>query len=126
GFVKDFVREHLYPQIRDHVPSSTRQGRDALFRRLKENRELFRYEESDFGRVESLLADYLSGKANLGEVLRSSGSRVSTQHQKVRKDEVGTVEEEMSGIIESAGTSPSHSEYEPAPPLLRPDLASEM
>ena len=31
GFVKDFAREHLYPQIRDHVPSSTRQGRDALY-----------------------------------------------------------------------------------------------
>src|SRR5262249_45181351 len=29
GFVIDFVRQHIYPQIRDYVPSSTRQGRDA-------------------------------------------------------------------------------------------------
>ena len=45
GFVKDFVREHLYSHIRDHVPSSSRQGRDALYKRLKENKELFRYEK---------------------------------------------------------------------------------
>src|SRR6185436_18880634 len=64
-FAVDFVREHLYQHIRDHVPSSTRQGRDALYRRLKENEELFRYEQSDFGEAESLLADYLAGKADL-------------------------------------------------------------
>lgn len=130
GFVKDFVREHLYPQIRDHVPSSTRQGRDALYRRLKENRELFRYEESDFGKVELLLADYLSGKVDLAQVLSSSGSRVSTQSQYVSKEQVGSVEKEMPDIIESAGEPPGESsprsEFEPVPPILRPELASEM
>jgi len=126
GFVKDFAREHLYPHIRDHVPSSTRQGRDALYRRLKENKELFRYEESDFGKVELLLADYLSGKADLGEVLRSSGSRVSTQSQRVSREQVGSVEHEMPDIIESAGEPPSTSEFEPAPPILRPELSSMM
>ncbi len=126
GFVKDFVREHLYPHIRDYVPSSTRQGRDALYRRLKENKELFRYEESDFGKVELLLADYLSGKADLADVLKSSGGRVSTQRQRVSREQVGSVEQEMPDIIESAGESPTTSEYEPAPPILRPELASEM
>ena len=126
GFVKDFVREHLYPHIRDHVPSSTRQGRDALYRRLKENKELFRYEESDFGKVELLLADYLSGKADLGQVLSSSGSRVSTQRQEVRREQVGSVEQEMPEIIESAGEIPARSEFEAAPPILRPELASKM
>lgn len=126
GFVKDFVREHLYPHIRDHVPSSTRQGRDALYRRLQENKELFRYEETDFGKVESLLADYLSGKTDLAEVLRSSGSRVSTQRQQVSSEQVGSVEQEMPDIIESVGESPPRSELEPAPPILRPELTSEM
>lgn len=41
GFMKDFVREHVYPHIRDHVPSSTKQGRDALYQRLKKNKDLF-------------------------------------------------------------------------------------
>jgi molecular chaperone HtpG len=57
GFMKDFVREHLYPQIRDHVPSSTKQGRDALYKRLKENKELFRLQERDYGAIEPLLVD---------------------------------------------------------------------
>lgn len=126
GFVKDFVREHLYPHIRDHVPSSTRQGRDALYRRLKENKELFRYEVSDFGEVESLLADYLSGKVDFAQVLSSSGSRVSTQYQQVSREQVGSVEQEMPDIIQSAGEPPSRSELESAPPILRPDLTSKM
>ena len=126
GFVKDFVREHLYPHIRDQVPSSTRQGRDALYRRLKENKELFRYEESDFGQVESLLADYLSGKADLTQILVSSGSRISGQSQQVSREQVGSIEQEMPDIIESVGEPPSRSELEPAPPILRPELTSEM
>ncbi len=126
GFVKDFVREHLYPNIRDHIPSSTREGRDALYRRLKENKELFRYEKSDFGRVESLLADYLSGKADLAEVLRSAGGRISSQRLQVLREQVGSVEQEMPEIIESAGEPPSTSELEPAPPILRPELTSKM
>jgi molecular chaperone HtpG len=125
GFVKDFVREHLYPQIRDQVPSSTRQGRDALYKRLKENKELFRYEESEFGEVESLLADYLAGKTDLNQVLRSSAGRASIQRQEVRREQVGTVEQEMPDIIESAGAPPSHNEFEPAPPILRPNMITD-
>ncbi|PPC99393.1 MAG: hypothetical protein CTY31_10620 [Hyphomicrobium sp.] len=126
GIVKDFVREHIYPQIRDHIPSSTRQGRDALYRRLKENKELFRYEESEFGNVESLLADYLSGKADFEDVIRSSGSRVSTQRQKLSRDQVGSVEQVIPDIIESIGPVPAVSEFEAAPPILRPEMETEM
>jgi molecular chaperone HtpG len=125
GFVKDFVREHLYSNIRDHVPSSTRQGRDALYRRLKENKELFRYEENEFGEVESLLADYLSGKVEFEQVLRASGGRSSGQHQNVSKEQVGTVEQEIPGIIEAASEAPPRTEFEAAPPILRPDMSSD-
>ena len=31
GFVKDFVRVHLYKRIAEYVPSTTKQGADALF-----------------------------------------------------------------------------------------------
>jgi len=126
GFVKDFIREHLYPQIRDHVPSSTRQGRDALYKRLKENKELFRYEESEFGEVESLLAKYLTGEVDFEQVIRSSAGRVSVQHQKLSRDQVGSVEQEIPDIIDSAGASPPQSEFEPAPPILRPDISTKM
>jgi molecular chaperone HtpG len=126
GFVKDFVREHLYPHVRNFVPSSTRQGRDALYRRLKENKELFRYEEADFGKVELLLADYLAGKADLGEVLRSSAGRASTQRQEVSREQVGTVEQEMPEIIQTVGDGPPHNEFEASPPIQKPELSSEM
>ncbi len=124
GFVIDFVRQHIYPQIRDHVPSSTRQGRDALYRRLKENEELFRYELSDFGEAESLLADYLAGKADLEQVLRSSGGRGAGQHQEVRKDQVGSIEEELPGIIGSPDVPSQVNEFEATPPILRPEITS--
>ena len=125
GFVKDFVREHLYSHIRDHVPSSTRQGRDALYKRLKENKELFRYEESEFGEVEALLAEYLSGKVDFDQVLRTSAGRVSSQRQQVSSEQVGTVEQEIPDII-GAATAPPQNGLEPAPPILRPDIVTGM
>ena len=126
GFAVDFVRQHLYPQIRDHVPTAQKQGRDALYRRLKENEELFRYELDDIGEVESLLADYLAGKANLEEVLRSSGGRGAGQLQEVRKEQVGTVEEELPSILESVQKPFPDNAFEAAPPILRPELMSTM
>jgi len=123
-FVKDFAREHLYPQIRDHVPSSTRQGRDALYKRPKENKELFRYEESEFGRAESLLADYFSGKVDLDHVLKSGG-RTSTQRQELRVEQVGSVEPEIPGITDTAVAAPVLSKLEAAPPILRPELSTD-
>ena len=126
GFAKDFVREHLYPHIRNHVPSSTRQGRDVLLRRLKENKELFRYEEREYGKIEALLADYLSGKVDLGDVLRSSGGHAPSQRQEVSREQVGSVELEMPDIVQAVGENPARPAFEPAPPILRPDLASPM
>ena len=125
GFVKDFVREHLYNHIRDHVPSSTRQGRDALYKRLKANKELFRYDESEYGEVGVLLSAYLSGKADFDQVLRASARRASSQRQQVSRDQVGTVEQQMPGII--GGASPSfRNELDPAPPILRPEMVTKM
>jgi molecular chaperone HtpG len=126
GFAIDFVRQHLYPLIRDHVPSSTRQGRDALYRRLKENEELFRLELGDYGDMESILADYLVGKADLEQVLRTSSGRGAGQRQEVRSDQVGTVEQEMPDIIDSPGEAQPRNEFEATPPILRPDIVSDM
>lgn len=126
GFVIDFVRQHVYPHIREQVPSSTRQGKDALLRRLKENEELFKYDLSDFGEAEELLADYLSGKTTLEQVIRTSAGRVGGQRQQVHIDEIGTVEEELPDILGADADGESPSEYEAAPPILRPELVSEM
>jgi molecular chaperone HtpG len=126
GFVIDFVRQHLYPQIREHVPSSTLQGRDALYRRLKQNEELFRYDQSEFGEAESILADYLAGKVDLEEVLKSSAGHGTGQRQEVRSDQVGTVENELPGILNTSADSTPADKYQAAPPIMRPDSTSMM
>lgn len=126
GFVIDFVRQHVYSQIRDQVPSSTRQGRDALYRRLKENEELFRYELNDFGEAESLLADYLSGKADLEQVIKSSVGHGPGQRQEVRREQVGSVEEELPDILATGDDVPPGVAYEASPPILRPELTTDM
>ncbi len=125
GFVKDFVREHLYSHLRDHVPSSTRQGRDALYKRLKKNKELFRYDATEFGEVEDLLAKYLSGEADFNQVLQASVSRVSSQRQQVNSNQVGTVEQQIPDII-GGSSPPSQSELDATPPILRLDIVTKM
>ena len=125
GFMKDFVREHIYPHIKDQVPSSTKQGRDALYKRLKENKELFRLQEGDYGAIESILADYLAGRAEFSEVLKTSSARATVQRQQVSRDQVGSVEEEFPDIIAPSGASTPPSEFEAAPPLLRDGLESD-
>lgn len=127
GFVKDYVREHIYPQIRNHIPSSTRQGRDALFNRLKANRELFRYEEQDFGKVESLLADYLSGIVEFGDVIRAASSeRLATQRQQIGQAQVGSVETIIPDIIGDAVQQNQPNRFEAVPPIFRPELVTDM
>lgn len=126
GFVKDFVRAHLYPHIMDHVPSSTKQGRDALYQRLKKNKELFLLQESDFGAIEPLLADYLAGKAELSDVLRASKGRVSVQQQQVSKEQVGSVESELPDIISATDSRETANEFESVPPIIRDDTESKM
>ena len=127
GLAKDFVREHLYRHIRDHIPSSTRQGRDTLLKRLRQNKELFRYEEQDLGNMETVLSDYLSGKTTLGEVLRSSvGYRTSGQRQRVVSEQVGSVENEIPDIVHSQESTDLELDgSEPLPPIMRTDVGTD-
>ena len=126
GFVKDFVREHLYPRIRNYVPSSTKQGRDALYQRLKANKELFRLQESDYGKIEPLLADYLSGKAEFSEVLRSAGNQISSQMQQVSNEQIGSVESEIPDIIVSPAPSSPSDGLDARPAIMRTKIESDM
>ena len=126
GFLKDFVREHLYPHIRDEVPSSTRQGRDALYQRLKRNRDLFRLQMNDYGAIESLLADYLAGRTDLSEVLRTSRSRASVQHQELTREQVGSVEDAFPDIVMAAELPDGSNELEATPPIKREDIYTEV
>ena len=126
GFVKDFVREHLYPHIRPYILSSTQQGRDALYQRLKANKELFQLQESDYGEIEEVLTDYISGKTDFNRVLTTAGMRRSSQWQRVSGDQVGSVEKELPDIIDTDIVEEASGEFDARPPIERSDAESEM
>lgn len=101
GFVKDFVRNHLYPKLAPFVPSSTREGADALYRILQRNKELYTIESDEMGDVEALMTDYVAGKKDLKEIIRMSSQYQNTQKQTVSQNQVGTVEQELSTVIQN-------------------------
>ena len=126
GFVKDFVREHLYTHIRPYILSSTRQGRDALYQRLKANKELFQIQESDYGEIEKVLADYISGKTDFNRVLTTASTRRSSQWQRVSGDQVGSVEQELPDIINTEIVEETLGEFGARPPIVRSGAESAM
>jgi molecular chaperone HtpG len=125
SFIKDFVRNHLYQKFASHVPSSTKQGADALHKILMRNRELYKYEYSDLGELESLLSDYVTGDIDFPEVLRKSSSITRTHTQFVQQNQVGTVEDEIPSIIENQPTDNSLDALGALPPIIRRETTTE-
>lgn len=122
AFVKDFVRSHIYPHVKQLVPSSTQGGADALRQILKRNRELYRYEDSDLGALEPILSDYLAGEMSLGDAIRKARTSSSPQRQSVRVDQVGDVETVIEDVVNSPIDSTENAiETEPRPAIIRED-----
>tara|TARA_R110002049_G_scaffold215606_1_gene387059 strand:- start:15980 stop:18283 length:2304 start_codon:yes stop_codon:yes gene_type:complete len=125
-FVKDFVRNNVYPHVKSLVPSSTQGGADALRQILRKNRELYRYEDTDLGALEPILADYLSGETSLGEAIRKARTSKRPQEQNVSSDQVGNVEAAIPDVVNSPVESPEGtSDTEPRPAILREDIDCE-
>lgn len=126
SFVKDFVRNHLYQKFSAYVPSSTRQGADALHKILMRNRELYKYEYSDLGALESLLSEYVSGDIDFPEVLKKSTTIIRTHSQFVRQNQVGSVEQEIPSIIENnAADKITFDEFGAVPPIIRRETKTD-
>lgn len=133
GFVKDFVRIHLYPKFSQNVPSATRMGAEALHKILMKNRELFKYESTELGEIDSLMKDYLSGKIEFSEVLKVSKSIARVYSQTVAANQVGSVEQEIPNLISNQeivqvnqAENLQNSEETPMPGILRLDTESPM
>jgi molecular chaperone HtpG len=127
-FMKDFVRVQLYPRIQQYVPSSTRDGAEALRKILERNRELYRYEETEIGDFEGVLGDYLKGDKSFTDVIKEAQSRARPFTQRVSSHQVGTVEREVPGIVDSPVTQEiaAGEEYAPMPPIVRDSIVSSM
>ncbi|EIV2908188.1 ATP-binding protein [Citrobacter braakii] len=102
SFTKDLVRVHIYAQIQSFVPSSQRAGLDALQRALERKREIFRLERQDKGVLDPLIADYLSGKVEIGQVLSAAVAITAVQSQHVSGRQVGTVEQVLPDVVNAA------------------------
>lgn len=127
-FMKDFVRIHIYPRVQQFVPSSTRDGVEALRKLLQRNRELYRYEETDLGDLEGILGDYLSGASSFTSVLNTAISKSRPQTQSVSREQVGVIENEVPGIADSPVVLQvvSGNEFEPSPPIFRDSVSTDM
>lgn len=122
GFVKDFIRNHLYQKFANYIPSSTRHGAEALHKLLLKNRELFKYESTDLGDLDALLDDYVSGEIEFPEVIKRSTAVRRTHTQSVGKAQVGNAEEEIPSLTDNE----DHQEINantllPFPPIDRTD-----
>jgi molecular chaperone HtpG len=126
--VKDFVRVHIYPRIQQFVPSSTRDGVDALRKLLERNRDLYRYEDAERGDLEGILGGFLSGSTTLAQALTTARSAVHAHSQRVSSEQVGAVEAIVPEVVASPVTPEQqpNREFVASPPILRDDVTSEM
>lgn len=115
SFTKDLVRVHIYSHIQTFVPSSQRSGLDALQRSLERKRELYRLDREDNGSLEPLIADYLSGKIEISQVLNAAVAVTAVQSQHVNARQVGTVEKVLPDVINAA--VPASSDHPVAAPV---------
>lgn len=135
GFVKDYVRQHLYPRLSSYVPSATRQGADALRKIMKQKKDLFSIEEKELGQVDEVISDYLKGQATLADVHRVSATVYNSQMQSVSADSTGRVEDVVPSVKaniddgdvqEAIHSREKEDVFLPQPPLLRLDYETEM
>lgn len=126
GFVKDFIRNYLYTKLSEHIPSSTKQGAEALHKVLQKNRELFKYESTELGDLDSLLSDYVTGEISLPEAIKRSTTIQRTHTQSVGKKHVGSAEEEIPSL--TASSSPQNQSIDlflALPPIDRTDSKTD-
>lgn len=98
GFVKDYIRNYLYQQVAQYVPSSTREGADELYRMLMRNKELYTIEKYERGAMEGLMEDYIQGKIKFEDVAKVSEDMQKVHHQSVSRKQVGDMESEIPSI----------------------------
>lgn len=101
GFVKDYIRNYLYQQLAQYVPSSTREGAEQLYRMLQRTKELYTIEKFERGEMEGLMQDYIQGKRNLGEVIKISEDRQKLHRQTVGQHQIGDMENEIPSITQT-------------------------
>nr|WP_320059135.1 ATP-binding protein [uncultured Bacteroides sp.] len=133
-FIKDLVRMNLYPKFAQYVPSSTRDGADALYAMLQRKKELYTIEYSEMGNMENIMKDYLEGKAGFNDVLRAAVVSKHFQTQMVDSKHVGDVADVVGATVGVANAiheitaakieTESQIILEPLPPIMRTSVTT--
>lgn len=127
GFVKDYVRVYIYPKIRSWVPSSTKEGADALQKILKKKRELYKIGIDDIG-LTSTFSEFLAGKVSFTEVINKFNVMKTIQTQEISRDNIGSLEAEIPNLGENHIQLPkevSPLKFQPSPAILRTEVATD-
>ena len=126
--IKDYVRTKLYTKFSQYVPSSTRDGAEALYNILQRKRELYTIEYSELGEMESVMKDYLDGKIPYKDVLKAATTIKNKQTQTVTNNQIGDIGEVISGGNNTNNVAPPKEEsivgvtLDALPPMLRLDI----
>lgn len=125
GFIKDYIRQYIYPRIQKWVPSSTREGADVLQKILRQRRELYVIEREDI-ETTSMLADYQAGKTDMEAVTQTADRLRRVQTEEILKSNVGTIEQEIPDLAISPVVKDASITHDPlyvsAPPINRSDV----
>jgi molecular chaperone HtpG len=129
--MKDYVRVFVYPQIRQWVPSSTREAAEALQKILKKQRELYRIDAEDVG-LTSTLSDFLAGKLSFEEVSEKFKTAKRAQTLSISNQNIGNLENEIPNLIESAvmvrkaeSSDSADAIFAPTPAIFRTEILTD-
>lgn len=126
-FVKDLVRTKLYPKFAQYVPSSQRDGAEALYAMLQRKKELYTIESTEQGRMEFLIDEYMRGNASIKEVLTAVVSAKKSQTQTVNHVNIGSVDEIVGSkpIVQGEEEEEVTVSFEAMPPVMRSEIKTK-
>jgi molecular chaperone HtpG len=127
GIIKDYIRVYIYPRVQSWVPSSTREGADALLKILRQKRELYeiRYEDVEFT---SIFSDLVAGKITIEEVFNTAKNFSKIQPQEIKQQNIGKLENEIPNLVESPVQKTSEDSgpnFPPLPAIMRADVETD-
>ena len=128
GFLKDYARVYVYPRIKDWVPSSSKEGAEALQKILRQKRELFEIHAEDIG-LTDFIAQLIEGNVKLKDIPLRLAAFKQSYAQIISPKNVGRIETEIPDLIESPVKPPIEREtsetFQPTPPIIRNEVNTD-
>lgn len=121
-FVKDFIRESLYPKFSSYLPSSKKYGAETLYKIMQQRKELYTIESTDRGNIDYVMGEYLKGKASFDDVLKAAQKTRTSQTETVSTNNVGRVQDIVGRLASSASATNNQGRndisFDALPPIV--------